>query len=203
MRKLAIISAIFGIFTLAACGGTSPATTPTAIVTADPVMSATENAGTTNDSADSALGTQDVTFTANIGTAENPEFAAAGRYSCLPPTTQTVDGATTDIPGAIQISGVDERFRMVAINLPFGTTPGEYEVGMGDFSVAVTIDPSAPETLYRSVSGTITIEALPEGDGEAVTGSFRATAENPTEGDSLTVTGEFDFLTDNTSTLCR
>ena len=67
MRKLAIYAALFGIMTLAACGGQTPATTPTIDPTADvgPTPDATDNADTTSDTAD-ANADPDTSFNATV-----------------------------------------------------------------------------------------------------------------------------------------
>lgn len=206
MKSLAICAMLVGIFALTACDS-SPAVAPTN-TPADPIISATENAGTTNDSADMTLGDQAVTFTAEISDDSIDDFNVAGRFTCLapvnPPTPADNDRA---IPGSLQISGVDEAFRLVVVNVPFNPTLGTHEIeavgGLGTYSVELTLDPRDPSMLYRSTSGSITLEALPTGEGDAVTGSFTAQLTPVSgSGDAISISGEFDFLADDTSTFC-
>lgn len=216
MRKLAIFAALFGIMTLAACGGQTPATTPTLDPTADigPTPDATENADTTSDTAD-ANPDPDTSFAATVsGDAlgdESPlEFGALGQYACQPPTTTDVNGQTTDIPGSTVISGLDDQERLISIRMPFDVEAGEYEVdpggGIDGITVEIVLDPSAPDAVYRATSGTVTIEALPLVQGDRATGSFNVSAPQVTDTsgeNTLSATGSFDFVTDNTSIMCN
>lgn len=219
MRRLAILSALIGIMALAACGPQAGDTTPT--IAANPTPDATANAGTTNDTADSNLPNQETSLTASMsGTAitegEAGQFNALGRWACQPPTTvdtenedtTTAAGANvTDIPGSMQITGVDEQNRTISINLPFEAEPGTYDVdplsGIGAYSVIIALSPSDPNQIYQSASGTITIESLPEGLGSRAAGSFDVLARNSTGEGEIEVNGEFDFIADDTSLLCN
>jgi hypothetical protein len=216
MRKLAIFAALFGILTMAACGGQTPAATPTIDPATDvgPTPDATDNAGTTSDTAD-ANPDQETSFAADISGeplgAESPlGFTALGQFACQPPTTTQGNGETTDIPGSITISGLNDQERLVTIRLPFDIEPGEYQIDPGGGLNAVTadivLDPSDPNAVYRATSGTVTIEALPLVQGDRVAGSFNFSAPQAadTEGEtSLSATGSFDFIADNTSIMCN
>ncbi len=213
MRRLAIFSAAFGILTLAACGGTQTAdVTPTV----NPTPDATANADTSSDTADSVLNQQETNFTATIsGDALGGDsplgFDALGRWVCQPPTTttdggSTSDGETIDIPGVVEISGLDEEFRLIAIQLPFDVAPGEYQVdplaGQGSYSALVTLVPEDPNSNYRAVSGTITVDALPALIGDRAAGSFDIVVRSIEGDQELNVVGEFDFIADETSVMC-
>ena len=203
MRKLAIFAALFGILTLAACGGQTPAATPTI----DPIA----DVGPTPD----ANPDQQTSFAADISGeplgSESPlEFTALGQFACQPPTTTQSGGSTIDIPGSITISGLNNQERLVTIRLPFDIVPGEYPIDPGGGLNAVTadivLDPSDPNAVYRATSGTVTLEALPLVQGDRVAGSFNFSAPQAadTEGEtSLSATGSFDFVADNTSILCN
>jgi hypothetical protein len=216
MRKLAIYAALFGIMTLAACGGQTPATTPTIDPTADvgPTPDATDNADTTSDTADANADPEtslNATVSGDALGAESPlEFTALGQYACQPPTTTDAGGQTTDVPGSMVISGLDEADRLVSIRMPFDLEAGEYEVdpggGVDGVTVEIVLDPSSPDAVYRATSGTVTIDALPLVQGDRATGSFNVSAPQVTSGDgetALSATGSFDFVTDNTSIMCN
>jgi hypothetical protein len=210
MKRIAILTAAIGIWALAACATNPEPVTPTVEPTTDPVLNATEGADTTTDSADSTLGDQDAqepTFSASVSGGESFDLFAPGRFACLPPTTQEFEEQTTEIPGTLQISGLDAEFRLLAVNLPFDPELGEHPVdpsgGIGVYSIELTLDPSDPNSLYRATSGTITIDALPVGTGDRVAGSFSGNLQQVAgDAEDIAVSGEFDFLTDDTSTLC-
>src|SRR5690606_8355186 len=180
----------------------TPDTTPTINPTADVGITpdATDNADTTSDTAD-ANTDQETSFWATISGdplgSESPlEFTALGQYACQPPTTTQGNGETTDIPGSITISGLNQQERLVTIRLPFDIVAGEYQIDPGGGLNAVTadivLDPSDPNAVYRATSGTVTIEELAVVQGDRVAGSFNFSAPQAadTEGEtSLSATG--------------
>lgn len=212
MRKLAIFAALFGILTLAACGGQTPSATPTTDL--GPTPDATENADTTSDTAD-ANPDQETSFSATVSGeslgSESPlEFTALGQFACQPPTTTQGGGSTTDIPGSITISGLNDQERLVTIRLPFDIVPGEYQIdpagGLNAVTADIVLDPRDPNAVYRATSGTVTIEALPLVQGDRTAGSFNFSAPQAadTSGETaLSATGSFDFIADNTSLMCN
>lgn len=212
MRKLAIFAALFGILTLAACGGQTPSATPTTDL--GPTPDATENADTTSDTAD-ANPDQETSFSATVSGeslgSESPlEFTALGQFACQPPTTTQGGGSTTDVPGSITISGLNDQERLVTIRLPFDIVPGEYQIdpagGLNAVTADIVLDPRDPNAVYRATSGTVTIEALPLVQGDRTAGSFNFSAPQAadTSGETaLSATGSFDFIADNTSLMCN
>lgn len=212
MRRLAIFCAALGIFTLAACATPAAEVTPTV----NPTPDATANADTSSDTADANLNQQETSFTATIsgdaiGEGEPIGFDALGRWVCQPPTTttdagSTSNGETVDIPGVVEISGLDEQFRLIALHLPFDTVPGEYQIdplaGQGSYSALVTLVPEDPNANFRAVSGTITIETLPELIGDRAAGSFDIVARGADGESEVRAVGEFDFIADETSVMC-
>jgi hypothetical protein len=211
MRRLAIFCAALGIFTLAACAPQAADVTPTL----NPTPDATDNANTSSDTSDANLNQQETNFTASItgdlpGDETEINFDALGRWVCQPPVTTTDGGSTSggetvDIPGVIEISGLAEQFVLIALHLPFDATPGEYQIdplaGQGSYSALVTLRPEEPNENFRAVSGTITIEALPELVGERAAGSFEIVAQAPND-DEVRANGQFDFIADETSVMC-
>lgn len=143
--------------------------------------------GSTSD-ADQAAGGE-AGFTSTIAGAVETEIEGSGYFQC-------------DLDGEEYNIGPSSSFKNnVLIQIAGDTEPGTYELVSGSmdqqYPTAMYIGENLQTDYYeQDVTGTITLDAVPQETGDRVAGSFEFTAANEA-GDSVTVTGRFDFLTDS------
>jgi len=153
---------------MAACNGPSDDTDASS--TYDTDQSAGSNAG----------------FSATITGAVETELEGTGYFQC------DLDGEEYSIGPTSSFSN------NVLIQIAGDTKPGIYDLVTGStgqrYPTAMYMGEDLQTDVYeQDVTGTITLDAVPQETGDPVTGSFKLTAANEA-GDSVTVTGQFDFL---------
>lgn len=89
----------------------------------------------------------------------------------------------------------------VLLQIAGNTTPGTYELVTGSmaqrYPSAMYMGENIQTDYYeQDVTGTMTLDAVPQDTGDRVAGSFEFTTGNEA-GDTVTVKGRFDFLADS------
>jgi hypothetical protein len=156
------------------------------------IVEAQNNADDTSNTTSGATGVANSTI--EVSGAATASVEATGTYLC------TDD--TAGMPSVLTIALTASDFTTVSFTLAADAATGKYNV------VTMTATPTDDEAnatvtlqgsqVYSGTTGTVTLDALPTGPDQAVTGSFDFTAASMTNAtQTVNVKGTFDFTSPN------